>query len=82
MLTCRSANSPLGARAASTTWQSSLSHELKAGQDYSEAKPVIAIHLIDFEVFHADGSQRGQPHWRFEFRDPRQSAVRFGDQLD
>ena len=59
-----------------------LSQELKAGQDYSEAKPVIAIHLIDFELFNADDAQRGQAHWRFEFRDRRQPAVCLGDQLE
>ena len=59
-----------------------LSQELKAGQDYSEAKPVIAIHLVDFELFTADDPQQGQAHWHFEFRDRRQPAVRLGDQLE
>ncbi len=45
--------------------------QLRAGQDYEDLRPAIAIHLMDFELF--DDSQ--QALWRFELRDRDQPAV-------
>jgi predicted transposase/invertase (TIGR01784 family) len=55
--------------------------QLKTGEDYSQARPVIGIHLVDFELFTETKNQRQQAHWRFEFRDRRQPSVRLSDQL-
>ncbi|WPL24597.1 PD-(D/E)XK nuclease family transposase [Thiorhodovibrio frisius] len=55
--------------------------QLNVGEDYSQARPVIGIHLVDFELFTETKNQRQQAHWRFEFRDRRQPSVRLSDQL-
>jgi hypothetical protein len=36
-------------------------------EDYSQARVVIGIHRVDFELFTASKEQRRQAHWRFEF---------------
>ena len=55
--------------------------QLKIGEDYSQARAVIGIHLLDFELFTENKEQRQQAHWRFEFRDRRLPDVRLSDQL-
>lgn len=55
--------------------------QLKVGEDYSQARAVIGIHLVDFELFTETEQQRQQAHWRFEFRDRKLSNVRLSDQL-
>ncbi|EIC22303.1 conserved hypothetical protein, putative transposase or invertase [Thiorhodovibrio frisius] len=55
--------------------------QLKIGEDYSQARPVIGIHLVDFELFTQTQHQRQQAHWRFEFRDRHQPTVRLSEQL-
>jgi len=41
-----------------------LANQLQRGDDYATLKPVIGIHLMDFELF-----QQAQAHWCFELRD-------------
>ena len=47
-----------------------LANQLQGGEDYAELKPVIGIHLMDFELFEQD-----QAYWCFELRDRHPSAV-------
>ncbi len=47
-----------------------LANQLQGGEDYATLKPVIGIHLMDFELFEQD-----QAHWCFELRDRHHSAV-------
>ena len=47
-----------------------LANQLKSGEDYGELKPVIGIHLMDFDLFEQD-----QAHWCFELRDRHHQAV-------
>ena len=47
-----------------------LANQLQGGEDYAELKPVIGIHLMDFELFEQD-----QAYWCFELRDRHHSAV-------
>jgi predicted transposase/invertase (TIGR01784 family) len=47
-----------------------LANQLKSGDAYAELKPVIGIHLMDFELF-----EQEQAHWCFELRDRHHSAV-------
>ena len=47
-----------------------LANQLQAGDEYAELKPVIGIHLMDFELFEQD-----QAHWCFELRDRHHSGV-------
>jgi predicted transposase/invertase (TIGR01784 family) len=47
-----------------------LANQLKGGEEYGELKPVIGIHLMDFELFAQE-----QAHWCFELRDRHHSAV-------
>ena len=47
-----------------------LANQLQSGEDYAQLKPVIGIHLMDFELF-----EQAQAHWCFELRDRHHSAV-------
>jgi predicted transposase/invertase (TIGR01784 family) len=47
-----------------------LANQLMGGEEYGELKPVIGIHLMDFELFAQE-----QAHWCFELRDRHHSAV-------
>ena len=47
-----------------------LANQLKSGEDYADLKPVIGIHLMDFDLF-----EQEQAHWCFELRDRHHSAV-------
>jgi len=59
---------------------STLTRQLKSGQNYDRMKAVIGIHLLDFELF--DGpDQQNQAIWCFELRDRQQPTVKFGDEL-
>ena len=57
-----------------------LTGQLKSGEDYQRLKPVIGIHLLDFDLFEAP-DQAAQALWCFELRDRRQSHVTLGNEL-
>ncbi|MDO9597752.1 MAG: Rpn family recombination-promoting nuclease/putative transposase [Azoarcus sp.] len=48
-----------------------LSNQLKNGDDYRELKPVIGIHLVDFDLFDVPD----QALWCFELRDRTQPHI-------
>ncbi|PKO56419.1 MAG: hypothetical protein CVU28_03030, partial [Betaproteobacteria bacterium HGW-Betaproteobacteria-21] len=48
-----------------------LSNQLKNGDDYRELKPVIGIHLVDFDLFDTPD----QALWCFELRDRTRSHI-------
>ena len=60
---------------------STLAKQLGHGQDYHLIKPVIGIHLLDFDLFTAP-AQMQQAHWCFELRDRWQPATRLGAELE
>ena len=60
---------------------STLAKQLSHGQDYHLIKPVIGIHLLDFDLFTAP-AQMQQAHWCFELRDRWQPATRLGAELE
>jgi NAD(P)-dependent dehydrogenase (short-subunit alcohol dehydrogenase family) len=47
---------------------------------YQALKPVIGIHLLDFDLFEAP-DQTHQAHWRFEMRDRQSPQTKLGDEL-
>lgn len=57
-----------------------LSQQLSSGEDYHLLKPVIGIHLLDFELFQQKEHQE-QAVWCFEMRDRVKSEVRLGEEL-
>ncbi len=57
-----------------------LSQQLEQGEDYSELKPAIGIHLLDFDLFQTP-DQQNQAVWCFEMRDRHRPAVRLGKEL-
>ena len=60
---------------------STLAKQLSHGQNYDLLKPVIGIHLLDFDLFAAP-AQMQQAHWCFELRDRWQPATRLGAELE
>ena len=57
-----------------------LSNQIVSGQDYVALKPVIGIHLLNFDLFDApDQSQQAQ--WCFELRDRTHPQIKLGDEL-
>ncbi len=56
---------------------SALTGQLKVGQDYGKLKPVIGIHLLDFDLF----NDTTLAHWHFDLRDPRRPEQRLTDAL-
>jgi predicted transposase/invertase (TIGR01784 family) len=60
---------------------STLAKQLSQGQNYDLIKPVIGIHLLDFDLFAAP-AQMQQAHWCFELRDRWQPATRLGAELE
>ena len=57
-----------------------LTAQLNSGEHYQSLKPVIGIHLLDFDLFEAP-EQRQQALWCFELRDRKQPGVRLGNEL-
>ncbi|MBB3101887.1 Rpn family recombination-promoting nuclease/putative transposase [Azomonas macrocytogenes] len=53
-----------------------LANQLKTGDDYGTLKPVIGIHLLDFELY-----EHTQAHWCFELRDRLCPEVALGNAL-
>jgi len=58
-----------------------LTQQLNGGDDYTRIKPVVGIHLLDFDLFRS-AAERGQAQWCFELRDSRRSHIRLGDELE
>ena len=54
-----------------------LADQLKSGEPYSRLKPLIGIHLLDFDLF----ADPRQAVWCFELRDRRQPNVKLGNEL-
>ncbi|MBK7002481.1 MAG: PD-(D/E)XK nuclease family transposase [Rhodoferax sp.] len=48
---------------------------------YAEFKPVIGIHLLDFDLFD-EPHQLNQAHWCFEMRDRWQPTTKLGSELE
>jgi predicted transposase/invertase (TIGR01784 family) len=57
-----------------------LSEQLHSGNDYTLLKPVIGIHLLDFDLFTAEAEKK-QAVWCFEMRDALQPSVRLSRDL-
>jgi predicted transposase/invertase (TIGR01784 family) len=57
-----------------------LGTQLNSGHDYTLIKPVVGIHLLDFDLFTVQ-EQQTQALWRFEMRDERQPNVRLGREM-
>ena len=57
-----------------------LTAQLNSGEHYQSLKPVIGIHLLDFDLFEAP-EQKQQALWCFELRDRKQPGVRLGNEL-
>jgi predicted transposase/invertase (TIGR01784 family) len=57
-----------------------LSNQMVSGQEYQALKPVIGIHLLDFDLFDAP-DQAHQAQWCFEMRDRTTPQTELGDEL-
>ena len=57
-----------------------LTQQLNSGESYRKLKPVIGIHLLDFELFVAS-EQANRACWCFELRDSERPEVKLGDEL-
>jgi len=53
---------------------------LLLGDDYTQLKPVIGIHLLDFDLFQ-EPQHQNQALWCFEMRDAETPAVTLGEEL-
>ena len=60
---------------------SALAKQITSGESYADLKPVIGIHLLDFDLF-TEAQQSQQVHWCFEMRDPWQPATKLGSELE
>ena len=60
---------------------SALTKQITSGESYADLKPVIGIHLLDFEIF-TEPPQLSQAHWCFEMRDRWQPATKLGAELE
>ena len=54
-----------------------LGSQIDAGQAYVDLRPVVGVHLLDFELFEGHRSAL----WHFEMRDRHDPSVRLGDEL-
>ena len=57
-----------------------LGKQLNKGENYDKVRPVVGIHLLDFDLF-TKPSELQQALWRFEMRDSRQPETRLTDRL-
>ena len=57
-----------------------LVQQLQGGQDYQVLKPVIGIHLLDFNLF-TNPADKDQAVWCFEMRDAQRPEVKLGNEL-
>ncbi len=60
---------------------SALVKQIGSGESYAELKPVIGIHLLNFDLF-TESHQLQQAHWCFEMRDRWQPATKLGPELE
>jgi predicted transposase/invertase (TIGR01784 family) len=60
---------------------STLTKQLSSGQSYLSLKPVIGIHLLNFDLF-TQPEQLNQAHWCFEMRDRWQPSTKLGAELE
>ena len=60
---------------------SALTKQITSGEGYADIKPVIGIHLLDFELF-TEPQQLSQAHWCFEMRDRWQPDTKLGSELN
>ena len=58
-----------------------LGRQLKTGEDYQSLRASIGLHLLDFDLFDSNESERRQAIWRFEMRDETQPNVTLGNIL-
>ena len=54
-----------------------LGSQIDSGQAYADLKPVVGVHLLDFDLF----DEHPSALWHFEMRDRHDPAVRLGDEL-
>ena len=54
-----------------------LGSQIDAVQAYVNLKPVVGVHLLDFDLFEGHRSAL----WHFEMRDRHDPSVRLGDEL-
>ena len=57
-----------------------LGKQLNKGENYDKVRPVVGIHLLDFDLF-SKPNELQQALWRFEMRDSRQPETRLTDRL-
>ena len=57
-----------------------LGKQLNKGENYDKVRPVVGIHLLDFDLF-SKPNELQQALWRFEMRDSRQHETRLTDRL-
>ena len=57
-----------------------LGKQLNKGENYDKVRPVVGIHLLDFDLF-TKPNELQQALWRFEMRDSRQPETRLTDRL-
>ena len=57
-----------------------LGKQLNKGENYDKVRPVVGIHLLDFDLF-TKPNELQQALWRFEMRDSRQHETRLTDRL-
>ena len=60
---------------------STLTKQIGSGESYLALKPVIGIHLLNFDLF-TEPEQLNQAHWCFEMRDRWQPATKLGAELE
>jgi len=60
---------------------SALVKQIVSGESYADLKPVIGIHLLNFDLF-TEPQQRQQAYWCFEMRDRWQPATKLGPELE
>ena len=60
---------------------SALTKQITSGESYADLKPVIGIHLLDFDLF-TEPHQLSQAHWCFEMRDRWQPGTKLGSELE
>jgi hypothetical protein len=77
---CRSGATTPGSARSAYYLARTLTSQLDSGQDYQGLKPVIGIHLLDFDLFTAP-EQSAQALWCFEMRDRKRPDVLLGNEL-
>ena len=58
-----------------------MATQLQAGVAYRDLQANVGLHLLDFDLFTATGSEQAQASWCFEMRDAEQPQVSLGDVL-